>query len=90
MLHILIGLTGCKLQNKVEMTVMLASVRQIRLWIEELQTFNMVSGIDLRHLALWPVYYLASVSPFIPLLRSFCGDGVLISPRLSSQQLCSH
>lgn len=31
---------------------MLALVRQILLWIEELQTFNTVSGIDLRHLAL--------------------------------------
>lgn len=37
---------------KVEMNVTLALVRQILLWIEELQTFNMVSGIDLRHLAL--------------------------------------
>lgn len=52
MLHIPIGLPCCKLQNKVEMTVMLALVRQILLWIEEFQTFNMVSRIDLRHLAL--------------------------------------
>lgn len=51
MQYILRGLPGCKLQNKVEMTV-LASVGRILLWIEELQTFNMVSGIDLRHLAL--------------------------------------
>lgn len=53
---------------------MLALVRQILLWIEELQTFNMVSGIDLWHLALQPVYYLALVSPF---LRRISGDGVL-------------
>lgn len=48
MLNILIGLPGGKLQNKVEMTV----VRQILQWIEELQTFNMVLGIDLWHLTL--------------------------------------
>lgn len=65
MLYILRGLPGCKLQNKVEMTA-LASVGQILLRIEELQTFNMVSGIDLRHLALWAVYYLALVSPHTP------------------------
>ena len=64
MLCILTGLPGCKLQTKVEMTVMLALVGQILLWFEELQTFNIVSGIDLRPLALLPVYYLASVSPF--------------------------
>lgn len=52
MLHIPLGLPFWKLQYKVEMTVMLAFVRQILLWIEELQTFNMVSCIDLRHLAL--------------------------------------
>lgn len=63
---------------------MLALVRQSLLWIEELQTFNMVSGIDLRHLALQPVYYLALVSPFTPFLRGISGDGVLllISPSL--------
>lgn len=47
MLYIPIGRPCWKLQYKVEMTVMLALVRQILLRIEELQTFNMVSGIDL-------------------------------------------
>lgn len=46
----LIGPAGSKLKNKAELTVMSAAVRQILLCIEELQTFNMVSGIDLRHL----------------------------------------
>lgn len=41
-------------------------VRQILLCIEELQTFNMVSGIDLRHLGLKPLYSSASVSPLTP------------------------
>lgn len=45
----LIGPAGSKLQTKAELTVMRAPVRQILLCIEELQTFNMVSGIDLRH-----------------------------------------
>lgn len=47
----LIGPAGSKLKNKTELTVMPAAVRQILLSIEELQTFNMVSGIDLRHLS---------------------------------------
>lgn len=51
-LYIPTGLAHYKLQNKVQMTVVLALVRQILLRIEELQTFNMVSGIDLRHHAL--------------------------------------
>lgn len=53
--HILYFPTGLlcgKLQYEEEMTTVLALVRQILLWIEKLQTFNMVSGIDLRHLAL--------------------------------------
>lgn len=44
----LIGPAGIKLQNKAELTVMPAAARRILLCIEELQTFNMVSGIDLR------------------------------------------
>lgn len=48
--HNLIGPAGSKLKNKAELTVMSAAVRLILLCIEELQTFNMVSGIDLRHL----------------------------------------
>lgn len=47
----LMGPAGSKLKNKAELTVMSAAVRQILLCIEELHTFNMVSGIDLRHLS---------------------------------------
>lgn len=47
----LIGPAGSKLENKAELTVMPAAVGQILLCVEELQTFNMVSGIDLRLLS---------------------------------------
>lgn len=61
-----IGPAGRKLPNKAELTGTSAPVRQILLCIEELQTFNMVSGIDLRHLGLKPLYSPASVSPLTP------------------------
>lgn len=52
MLHIPITQHRWKPKYKLSMAAMLALARQIILWIEELQTFNMVLCIDLRHLAL--------------------------------------